>query len=49
MPELGKYATEVLVAYGGSIAILAALLWVTIRRGAKVRAQLRRMEREGRK
>ncbi|MBS8228952.1 heme exporter protein CcmD [Vannielia litorea] len=48
MPELGKYAAEVLLAYAGSIAILAGLLIVTLRRGAKVRARLRQME-EGRK
>ncbi|QDC09914.1 heme exporter protein CcmD [Oceanicola sp. D3] len=44
MPELGKYAAEVLIAYAGSIAILVGLLVVTIRRGAKVRARLRQME-----
>ncbi len=48
MPELGKYATEVLLAYAGSIVILAGLLVLILRRGARVREQLRRME-EGRK
>ncbi|MBY6047106.1 heme exporter protein CcmD [Vannielia litorea] len=44
MPELGKYAGEVLAAYGGSIAILGGLVWLSIRNGAKVRARLRAME-----
>jgi len=44
MPELGKYAAEVLLAYAGSIAIIAVLLVVTIRRGAQVRARLKAME-----
>ena len=48
MPELGKYATEVLLAYAGSIVILAGLLVLILRRGARVLEQLRRME-EGRK
>ncbi|SIN96468.1 heme exporter protein CcmD [Vannielia litorea] len=46
MPELGKYAAEVLLAYAGSIAILAGLLWLSLRRGAQVRERLRRMEEE---
>lgn len=48
MPDLGKYFAEVMLAYAGSIVILAALLVMTIRRGAKVRELLRRMEEERR-
>ena len=47
MPDLGKYAFEVLAAYGVSLALLAALLITTLRRGRKVRAQLDAVEREG--
>ena len=44
MPELGKYATEVLAAYGVSLLLLAALLLLTLRRGRRVRAELERIE-----
>lgn len=49
MPELGKYAAEVLLAYAGSIVILAGLLLVILRRGARVRERLRQMEEDGRR
>lgn len=38
MPDLGKYATEVLAAYGISIALLVllvAVVWVRSRRAKK--------------
>jgi len=44
MPELGKYAAEVLAAYGVSLALLAALVWVSMRRAARMRAALRDVE-----
>ncbi len=51
MPDLGKYADTVLTAYGVSILLLAGRLVLTLRRGAKVRAQLKdveeRMRRNG--
>ncbi len=51
MPDLGKYADTVLSAYGVSILLLGLLLVLTLRRGAKVRAQLKdveeRMRRNG--
>lgn len=31
MPDLGRYATEVLLAYGSSLALLAALVGVSWR------------------
>lgn len=46
MPDLGKYAAEVLSAYGVSLFLMLALLLVTVRRGRKARAELRRMEEE---
>ncbi len=46
MPELGKYAAEVLSAYGASLLLLAGLLVVTLRRGQRARAALRQIEKE---
>ncbi len=46
MPDLGKYAIEVLSAYGVSLALMAGLLVLTLRRGARARADLRRIEKE---
>jgi len=46
MPELGKYATEVLSAYGISLLLLVGLVVVTLRRGGKARAALRQIEKE---
>ncbi|PWR03160.1 heme exporter protein CcmD [Meridianimarinicoccus roseus] len=49
MPDLGKYAAEVAAAYIVSIVLIAGLVWASLRRGAKVRAELRRVEaRRGR-
>ncbi|MBD3662470.1 heme exporter protein CcmD [Sulfitobacter aestuariivivens] len=47
MPELGKYAVEVLSAYAASLALLAVLILLTLRRGRAARADLRRAEAEG--
>jgi len=44
MPELGKYAAEVLSAYGVSLVLLAALVGLTVRRGAAVKRQLADLE-----
>jgi len=44
MPDLGKYADTVLSAYGVSLLLLLALLVMTLIRGAKVRADLKRVE-----
>lgn len=46
MPDLGKYAVEVLSAYGVSLALIAGLLVLTVWRGKAARAQLRRAEEE---
>ncbi|SPH17585.1 hypothetical protein DEA8626_01108 [Defluviimonas aquaemixtae] len=51
MVELGKYAGTVLGAYGVTLVLLAGLIWLSLRRGAKMRdrleAQERRMGRNG--
>lgn len=44
MPDLGKYAFTVLGAYGASIGLLAALVALSLWRGAKVRRQLEQIE-----
>lgn len=44
MPDLGKYAFEVSMAYVVSLALLAVLVGVTIAKGRKVRADLRAFE-----
>lgn len=44
MPDLGKYAFEVLTAYGVSLFLIAALVWGSWRRFARVRRELQDME-----
>lgn len=44
MPELGRYAAEVLGAYAVSLAILLVLVGVIWRRGVRIRRQLRDIE-----
>ena len=46
MPELGKYAVEVLSAYAVSLVILAGLVLLTLRRGRAARTALARAEAE---
>lgn len=47
MPDLGKYAVEVLSAYGVSLLLLAALIGQSWRRSARMRAALARVEKNG--
>lgn len=44
MPDLGKYATEVLLAYGISIALLVLLVLVVWLRARKARKALEEVE-----
>lgn len=46
MPDLGKYAVEVLSAYAASLVLLAVLILLTLRRGRAARAELREIEAE---
>ncbi|UOA32234.1 hypothetical protein DSM110093_02020 [Sulfitobacter sp. DSM 110093] len=46
MPELGKYAAEVLSAYGMSLLLLAALVGLTLLRGRAARRALEEVEAE---
>lgn len=44
MPDLGKYAFEVLAAYGGSLVLLAAIVGLSWRRAVVVRRALDEIE-----
>ncbi|MEN8896154.1 MAG: heme exporter protein CcmD [Yoonia sp.] len=44
MPDLGKYAVEVLLAYGVSIAILLGLIVLSWRQSRAVKRQLEQVE-----
>ena len=46
IPDLGKYAVEVMSAYGVSLLLLAVLVATTLRRGRAARAELREIERK---
>ena len=46
MPDLGKYAVEVLSAYAASLVLLMALVVMTLRRGRAARAALQDAEAE---
>jgi len=45
MPELGKYAVAVLGSYGLTVALLALIVLVSLKRARKVRASLDEVER----
>ncbi len=51
MLDLGKYAGTVLGAYGVTVVLLLGLVWLSLRKSAKMRkrleAQERRMGRHG--
>ena len=49
LPDLGKYEVTVLSAYAAAIVLIAALIAVTLIRGAKVRRQLEEVEARQRK
>lgn len=44
MPDLGKYAAEVLSAYAVSLALLAAIVLLSLWRARRVREELRQLE-----
>lgn len=46
MPDLGKYAGAVLSAYGVTIALVIALVAVSLWQGARIKRQLDRIEAE---
>ncbi|WP_319823860.1 heme exporter protein CcmD [Thalassovita sp.] len=48
MPELGKYAAEVLSSYAVSIGLIVVLVAVSILRSRKARADLAEVEKRSR-
>lgn len=44
MPELGKYAETVLLSYGAAIALICAIIGISLWRGVKVRRALAEVE-----
>lgn len=46
MPDLGKYIVEVLASYGASLALLAVIVLLTLRRGRAARLALQKAEQE---
>lgn len=40
MPELGKYAAEVALAYGVSLVLLAGIVLLSVRQGQRMRRRL---------
>ncbi|MDR9393036.1 heme exporter protein CcmD [Roseovarius sp. SYSU LYC5161] len=44
MPDLGKYAEAVLSSYAVSLVLIAVLVWLSLRRGAKVKKKLDELE-----
>lgn len=47
MPELGQYAGVVLSAWGVGLGLIVALVWASITRARRVKAELERIERGG--
>ena len=44
MPDLGKYTAEVLLSYGVTIGLLAALVLVSWRQSVAAKRELERLE-----
>jgi len=44
MPDLGKYALNVLAAYGAAIVLVAGLIWATLWRAHRVKHLLHDVE-----
>lgn len=45
MPDLGKYAVEVTLAYAVSLVLLTGIVVASVRRWRAVRAEMERVER----
>lgn len=44
LPDLGRYTIYVLSSYGVTLALMLGLVWLSVRRSAKVKAQLDKLE-----
>jgi len=49
MPDLGPYAVEVGLAYGVSLILLAAIVWITVAQSRKAKSDLDEAEARWRK
>lgn len=49
MPDLGKYAETVLSAYAVSLVLLVLLVWFSVRRGRRMKAELDAVEKKAKK
>jgi heme exporter protein D len=47
MPDLGKYAFEILMSYGISLGLLAGLIGLSLVQARRVKAALHRIEKNG--
>lgn len=45
IPDLGRYATEVLSAYAVSLLLLALITWLSLRRHRRIRAEMEGAEK----
>lgn len=45
MPDLGRYAVEVTLAYAVSLVLIAGIIWTSVRRYRRVKAELEAVER----
>lgn len=45
MPDLGKYAFEVITAYAASVAVLVVLVGLSVRTSRRVKRMLEEVER----
>lgn len=44
MPDLGKYAADVLTAYGVSLGLIALLVWRSVARAGTMKRRLKEAE-----
>ena len=44
MPDLGKYAAEVLSSYAVSLALIFGVIWISLARSRRVKAELEDVE-----
>ena len=49
IPDLGKYSETVLSAYAIALTLLFLIVAVSLARGARAKARLSRLEKEGRR
>lgn len=47
MPDLGTYAFEILMSYGISLLLLAALVGLSWAQARRVKSQLQKVEHDG--